>query len=147
MCNMFFGTFSLFLRKVRDCKKPVNLLNDHYSYTYVDIYFCIKNKKYNSYCKQNLIVSNFVFFIFGNWLMIYIIQWKLLYLTTMFNRNETYPNQNVFATTAPWRFKGELVFVVLSKREVKATWVEVAVQAAYETDERIAWRGKSKLSK
>lgn len=28
--------------------------------------------------------------------MIYIVQWKLLYLTTMFNRNETYPNQNVF---------------------------------------------------
>lgn len=34
----------------------------------------------------------------------------------------------------------------LSKRGVKATtWIEVAVQV--ETDERIVWRGKSKLSK
>lgn len=34
----------------------------------------------------------------------------------------------------------------LSKRGVKATtWIEVAVQV--ETDERIVWRGKSKISK
>lgn len=57
--------------------------------------------------------------------------------------------ENIFATTAPWQFKEQLTLdVVLSKRGVKATtWVEVAVQGVYETDERIAWRGKSKLSK
>lgn len=79
--------------------------------------------------------------------MIYIVQWRGNFYILPRCLIETYPNQNVFATTAPWRFKEELVLVVLSKREVKATWVEVAVQAAYETDERIAWRGKSKLSK